>query len=104
MPEDGNLLFWAMIIGGLVLFLFLPQFLARRRQQKREADLQIGDSVMTIGGFIGDLTYFDPEGNLARIRLAEGVEVRILPSAISGKRTPPTTGLDDSGMDEPPPV
>ena len=97
MPEDGNLLFWAMIIGGMLLFLFLPQFMSRRRRRKLETDLQIGDSVMTIGGFIGDLTYIDLEANLARIRLAEGVEVRALPGAISGKRTQPSTGMDDFG-------
>jgi preprotein translocase YajC subunit len=95
MPEDGNILFWVMIIGGMVLFLFLPQFMARRRQQKREANLQIGDSILTIGGFIGELLYIDTEANIARIRLADGVEVRILPSAISGKRTSPSTGMDE---------
>jgi preprotein translocase subunit YajC len=70
-------------------FLFLPQMMARRRRKKREEDLKVGDEVITIGGFIGELTYLDFEENLARIRLAEGVELRVLPGAISGKQTAP---------------
>jgi preprotein translocase YajC subunit len=94
MPEqDGSLVFWVVIIGGLLVFLILPQWMARRRQRRREADLQIGDSVITIGGLIGDLTYIDFESNLARLRLAENVEIRILPGAISGKRAVPPTAF-----------
>ena len=96
MPEqDGSLFFWVVVIGGLLLFLFLPQWMARRRQRKREEDLRIGDVVITIGGLIGDLTYIDHEANLARLRLAEGVEIRILPGAISGKRAVPPMAPDE---------
>jgi preprotein translocase YajC subunit len=102
MPDDGNLLLWVIIIGGMLVILFLPQWLDRRRQRKREAELQIGDSVITVGGFIGDLTFFDPEANLARIRLAEGVEVRIVSGAIRGKRTTPPAARDEIEVDEPP--
>lgn len=88
--QDGGWLFWVVVIGGLVVFLFLPQWMARRRQRKREESLRVGDNVMTIGGLIGELTYVDFEANIARIKLAEGVEIRILPGAISGKRATPT--------------
>jgi preprotein translocase YajC subunit len=69
-----------------ILFIYVPQWQARKRRQQQEADLEIGDQVMTIGGLIGTLTYFDPDENIARIRLAEDVVVDILPGAISGKR------------------
>jgi preprotein translocase YajC subunit len=100
MPDqDGSLFFWVVIIGWLLVFMFLPQWMARRRQRRREADLQIGDSVITIGGLIGDLTHIDFEANLARIRLAENVEISILPGAISGKRAVPSTASDDANED-----
>ena len=85
--ENGmDWLFWAVLIIGALAFLYVPQFLAKRRQKKRKEDLSVGDRVMTIGGFIGTLTYLDFEDNVASIELAEGVEVQIVPGAISGKR------------------
>ncbi len=48
--------------------------------------MTVGDRVLTAGGFLGTLTHFDPEANLARVHLAEGVEVEILPGAIRGKQ------------------
>ena len=77
--------FWLIMIVALLVFLVLPQWMARRRQKQREADLAVGDTVVTIGGFIGKLTLFDMEHNLAKIELAEGLELRILPGAIRGK-------------------
>jgi preprotein translocase subunit YajC len=85
--ENGmDWLFWAVLIIGALAFLYVPQFLARRRQKKREEELAVGDDVMTIGGLMGRLTYLDFDDNVARIELADGVEVRIVPGAISGKR------------------
>ncbi|MGC9522184.1 MAG: preprotein translocase subunit YajC [Anaerolineae bacterium] len=78
--------FWVILIVAMGVFVFLPQIMARRRRKKREEELQVGDSVMTIGGLLGELTYLDFDENLARLKLAEGVEVRILPGAISGRR------------------
>lgn len=80
--------FWLILIVAMVAFLALPQWMARRRQRRREEDLKIGDAVLTIGGLMGEITYLDFEANLARIKLAEGVEIGILPGAISGKRAP----------------
>jgi preprotein translocase YajC subunit len=88
--EDNSWLFWVILIVGSIVFLYVPQFLARRRQKKREEELAVGDHVMTIGGFIGDLVYLDFEKNIARIRLAENLIVDIIPGAISGKRADQT--------------
>jgi len=86
MPDGNNWLFWIILIGGSVVFLFVPQLMARRRQKKREESLAVGDRVMTIGGFIGELMYIDFDKNLARIRLSDSLIVDILPGALSGKR------------------
>lgn len=87
MPDQGSWLFWVIIIVGLVVFLFLPQWMAQRRRKKREEELAVGDQVMTIGGLMGEITYLDLDANIAKLKLAEGVEIRILPGAISGKRS-----------------
>lgn len=77
--------FWIVMMVLIIVFLYVPQWMARRRRQQQERELAVGDRVITIGGFIGTLTRYDREANVARIRLAEGVEVDILPGAISGK-------------------
>ena len=86
MGELSDWIFWLFLIGMFIFFIYVPQWQARKRRQQQEADLEIGDQVMTIGGLIGTLTYFSADENIARIRLTENVVVDILPGAISGKR------------------
>ena len=75
-----------ILIFGLVLLaalMFWPQWQARRRRQKQMAELRTGDEVMTVGGIIGKLTYFNREKNRAHIEIAPGVEIRVVLAAIS---------------------
>jgi preprotein translocase subunit YajC len=67
----------------LIALMFWPQWQARRRQQKQMAELQVGQEVMTVGGLIGRLTRLDPEANEAAMEIAPGIEIRIVPAAIS---------------------
>ncbi len=85
MGQGTDWLFWIVMMVLIIVFLYVPQWMARRRRQQQERELAVGDRVITIGGFIGTLTRYDREANVARIRLAEGVEVDILPGAISSK-------------------
>ncbi len=80
--------FWLIAMTLIIVFFYVPQWISRRRRQQQEKELSVGDRVITIGGFIGTLTHYDLEANIARIRLAEGIEVDILPGAISGKHVP----------------
>lgn len=75
-----------MLVIGLVLlivFMFLPQWQARRRRKKQMAEMRVGDEVMTVGGIIGKLTYFNAEENRARVEIAPGVKIQIVVSGIS---------------------
>jgi preprotein translocase subunit YajC len=69
-----------VLIGAL---MFWPQWQARRRRQKQMAELRVGDEVMTVGGIIGKLTYFNADENRARIEIAPEVEIRVVVTAIS---------------------
>jgi preprotein translocase subunit YajC len=69
------LLVWVIVI--------LPQNRARKNQEQVVSELKIGEQIVTVGGVIGKLTYLDREKDLAKIEIAPGVEVRIIPAAIS---------------------
>lgn len=69
------LLVWVIVI--------LPQNRARKNQEQVVADLNIGEQIVTVGGVIGKLTYLDREKDLAKIEIAPGIEIRIIPAAIS---------------------
>lgn len=69
------LLVWVIVI--------LPQNRARKNQEQVVADLNIGEQIVTVGGVIGKLTYLNRDEDLAKIEVAPGVEVRIIPAAIS---------------------
>lgn len=73
---------------ALVLFLVwflvaVPQRRARQTQEQIVSEIQVGEDIVTVGGIIGKLTYIDREKDMARIEIAKGIEVRIIPSAIS---------------------
>ena len=89
MGQGTDWVFWIVMMVLIIVFLYVPQWMARRRRQQQEKALAVGDRIITIGGFMGTLTRYDREANVARIRLAEGVEVDILPGAISGKQALP---------------
>ena len=80
----GNEWLWLLVIASLAI-LFLPQWLTRRKRVKKVAAFEPGDRVMTVGGFLGTLTYINLEENVARLRLGEGMEVEMIPVAISRK-------------------
>ena len=74
------------ILIGLALlsvFMFLPQWQARRRRRKQITAMQVGDEVMTVGGIIGKLTYFDADENRARVEIAPGVEITLVTAGVS---------------------
>jgi len=96
MDQSSGLLFWGALIVVMLVLTLVPRWMNRRRMNQRKEELRVGDRVLTIGGLIGQLTHIDFEGNIARIKLAEGVEIQIMPGAISGKRSDQISGAQDA--------
>lgn len=81
-----QLLFFALLIGGLFYFLIIrPQRTRARRHQELVSSLEVGDEVQTIGGILGTIEYMDDEtvvlqteggGRLRVLRRALGDKVR----------------------------
>jgi preprotein translocase subunit YajC len=68
-------LFWVLVA--------LPQRRARSTQEDIIKNLKIGEQVVTVGGMVGKLTHLDLDKDIARLEVAPGVEVRVIPAAIS---------------------
>lgn len=79
------------IFGATLLIIFLAGYWSlvvfpRQREFKKQISyvrsLQIGDEVITFGGIIGTVTALDDEYGIARLQIAEGVEVRLIAAAV----------------------
>ncbi len=88
-----------ILLVGMIALMIVPQLLNRRKQKKREEELQAGDKISTIGGFLGELLYINFEENLARVKLADGVIVEMVTGAISGKRAEPVEVSEEAEDD-----
>lgn len=73
----------AIVLALIWVVVALPQKRSRQRQEQVVSELKVGEDIVTVGGVIGKLTYLNTEEDLARIEIANGVEVRIIPAAIS---------------------
>jgi preprotein translocase subunit YajC len=79
-------------MGGYILILVLLAVLwfmiirpQRRRQveaQRLLASLEVGKEIVTAGGLYGTITALDEDE--ARVKIADGVEVRVAKRAIAG--------------------
>lgn len=82
---------WVSIIP-LVLMILIFYLLLIRPTQKKEKDrmkmidqLKKGDKVLTSSGMIGVVVNIKPEENIITLKLAEGVKVDFVKSAIQQK-------------------
>jgi preprotein translocase subunit YajC len=82
-----------------VVFYFLlirPQQRRARAQKELMAGLDVGDEVVTIGGMYGTIT--DLDDSSVTVEVSDGVEIRMLRSAIARRITEPVA--DDESDDE----
>ena len=78
----GSYIFILVLLVGMWFLLIRPQ---RRRQMESQRLLQslaVGKEIVTAGGLYGTITALDDDE--ARVKIADGVEVRIAKRAIAG--------------------
>ena len=79
-----------ILLFGVWFFLVIrPQSKQYEAQQKVVKALQRGDRVMTGGGIHGKITKVLENGEDVMLEIAEGVEIKILRSAIAGLEAKP---------------
>jgi preprotein translocase subunit YajC len=88
-----------LVLLGLMWFMLIrPQ---RRRQQEAQRMLQtivVGKEIVTAGGLYGTVTAVDDDE--VRLRIADGVEVRIAKRAVAGVISEDEEPADEAGPEE----
>jgi preprotein translocase subunit YajC len=72
--------YWSLVI--------LPRQQNFRKQQMFVRQMQPGDEVVTYGGLIGTIVDLDPDAGVARVRLADNVEVNVITAALTQPYNP----------------
>jgi preprotein translocase subunit YajC len=82
----GQLIFFALILGGIFYFLIIrPNRTRVKRHQELMSTLELGDEVQTVGGIFGVVQRLDDES--AVIQVEDGGSLRISRRAIAAKIT-----------------
>ncbi len=81
----GSLIFLVLMIAIFYFLLFRPQQRMRQQQQRLQASLELGDEVVTIGGFVGTIRRFD--GDMLYLEIAPNVQARVGRWAVRAKVT-----------------
>ena len=85
MPHHGMSIYY--IFFALIIAMTVWMYWQQSRQQKNRRQLQnsisSGDRVVTMGGVIG--TVDSVKDNELTLKIAEGVKIRVLRSAVNGK-------------------
>ncbi|MCU1373099.1 MAG: yajC [Actinomycetia bacterium] len=76
-------LFFPLMIGAMWFFMIRPQQQRLRNQRALVQSLEAGQEVITVGGLIGVITVVN--GLEVTIDLGNGVEVRVVRSAVSAR-------------------
>jgi preprotein translocase subunit YajC len=84
----GTLVILVLVIAAYWSLVVLPKQQEFRKHQRYVRELSIGDEVVTYGGIIGTIVVLDADAGEAVVRIAEGVEVRMITAAISQAYNP----------------
>lgn len=101
----GSLLPFLLIGLAFYFLLIRPQRKRQQEQKRMLSQLGVGDDVVTIGGFYGQIVDLDDDS--VDLLIADGVIVTLARNAISRAQTehsvdPDDSHLDDSDLDDSP--
>lgn len=77
-----------LIITAYWALTVFPKQRDYKKHIKYLQTLEVGDEVITFGGLIGRITELDVEDGVARLQLADSLEVRILTAALQKRYDP----------------
>ncbi|MBN2404599.1 MAG: preprotein translocase subunit YajC [Coriobacteriia bacterium] len=79
----GQVLWIALVLGGMYLLFIRPQMKRQKEQQALMASLEVGDRIVTIGGVFGTIASL--EGDRVGLEVAPGIIIEFARSAVARK-------------------
>jgi preprotein translocase subunit YajC len=80
-----------LFIAGYYSLVYFPKQRAFKKHQEYVTTLREGEEVITHSGIIGVITELDKEVGVAKVRIAEGLEVRMVAAALIQRYEPADT-------------
>jgi preprotein translocase subunit YajC len=80
---SASFIFIALMFGFFYFLIIRPQRKRMNDVQSLQRSLELGDEVVTIGGFLGTIRRFD--GDIVTLELSPGNEARVNRRAISAR-------------------
>ena len=84
--QGGGMFVWLLLMAVMfIVLIFMPARSQKKREQELAAKvnaLQKGDQVIIPGGIVGTVAGF--KDNLLEVKIAEGVKINVLKTAIVG--------------------
>lgn len=84
----GTLVILLLVIAAYWSLVILPRQQQFKKQQVFVRSMQPGDRVVTYGGLIGTIVALEADAGEAVVRLADGVEVRVITAALTQPYNP----------------
>jgi len=72
-----------VLLAAYWSFVILPRQRLYRKHNKYVHTLKVNDEVITAGGIIGTISRMDADTGVVFVKIAEGVEVKMLTAALS---------------------
>ena len=88
-PAGGGIQTLVLLAIVILFFYFVmirPQQKRMRRQKQLLGSLEVGDDVMTVGGFFGTIKEIDDDTDEITVEIAPGVNVRMVRNGIARKQ------------------
>lgn len=81
----GLSIYWVffLLLIGMTVWMIWQQSRQQRNRRQVQAGIKTGDRVLTVGGMIGTVEAM--KDNELTLRVADGVKVHVVRSAVSGK-------------------
>ncbi len=71
-----------ILLAGYWSLVTFPKQRAYKKHVQYVQTLDVGDEIITFGGLIGTITEIDEEVGVAKLKIAENLEVKILTAAL----------------------
>ena len=98
MNQGASFIFIALMFGFFYFLIIRPQRKRMNDLQALQRSLELGDEVVTIGGFHGEIVGLADD--TVEVEIAPGVVVTLARNAIARTLTVPAAVMDDEAFDD----